>query len=227
MITLQSSINQMSDLDYFARPEVSNSDLTKLQNDLSHKVHFDPIDAYAFGSLIDAMITEPERIDWFLRTIESKPLYGERSEKEQRDWDHALKMNRAFKDNENAVRLLKGASFQKISVAKRDMNWNGVSFSLDCRCKWDWFGHISGDIKSTVATTQKQFLAACHYFGYFRSRAWYMDLENTDRDIIIGISKKNYKLFFIPITRGGELYELGKSQYLDLAMKYWVLRDKI
>ena len=208
---------------YFNRPEVSNSDLTKTKQALSTRDSFDPTDAYAFGTLIDAMITEPDRIDWWRKLIDGQPLYGIASEKSTQDFDTAKKMFRVFSDDKKAQAIIKNASFQKVSIRNRSFNWNSLEFNMDCRCKWDFFGNISGDIKSTVATTQKQFVAACHYFDYFRSRAWYMDLEDTTRDIIIGISKKNLKIFFVPIVRGDELYELGKQEYEELAFKHWVL----
>lgn len=176
--------------------------------------YINPDEAYAFGSLLDAMITEPHRVNFVYKTLDGQPA---------KDFDKAVRMAKAFHGNTTCNTILKGADFQKVSIARRSFDWQGLQFELDCRCKWDFFGNISGDIKSTAATSQKQFMAACHYFDYFRSRAWYMDIENTDRDLLIGISKVNYKIFLIPIVRGDDLYRLGKRQYTELAMKYWAI----
>ena len=208
-------------MDYFDRPEVSNSNLTALKRELNPPAFYhDPTDAYAFGTLIDAMITEPDRIDWVRKLIDGQPT---------KDFDKAYRMKREFDKNSTCTSLINGADFQRISISNMDIEhetWTGgrVKFNLDVRCKWDFFGHISGDLKSTTAISQKQFEAACRHFDYYRSRAWYMDIENTDRDIIIGISKVNYKIFFVPIVRDDENYLAGKQQYSELAFKWWALK---
>lgn len=202
---------------YFSRPEISNSDLTSLKNELNpNQFEVDPTEAYAFGSLLDAMITEPHRINWIDGTFDGEPV--------PITFDKAKKMMFAWMNSDRCQQMTKGADFQKVSIKNQDFTYNGITFNLDTRCKWDFFGHLSGDIKSTSAKTEKQFIAACHHFDYFRSRAWYMDIENTDRDIIIGISKVNYKIFMVPISRGDDLYNKGKSEYLELAFKLWALR---
>ncbi len=211
-------------MNYFDRPEVSNSNLTKFKEELSTTFRPEPFEAYAFGTLIDAMITEPDRVDIWRKLIDGLPLYGERTEKSDKDFDIAKKMYHEFTMNKTAMAIIKNADFQKVSIKRRSFNYAGIDFELDCRCKWDFFGHISGDIKSTVATTDKQFRAACLHFDYPRSRAWYMDLEDRDKDMIIGISKKNLKIFFVPIVKGDALYEIGRKQYEELAFKWWVLK---
>lgn len=201
---------------YYKRPEVSNSDLTALMYEISGVTLPDMTDVFAFGNLVDAMITEPDRIDWYRKLMDGQPV---------KEWDKAMKMYKAFNSDDRCKAIIKRSETQKISVGQREFNHLGIDFKLDCRCKWDFFGSISGDIKTTAATNQKQFEAACKYFHYPRSRAWYMDLENTPKDLIIGISKVNYKIFFLPIERGSELYNLGKEQYTELAFKWWMLKD--
>jgi hypothetical protein len=206
----------MTDKEYFSRPEVSNSTLSELKRQLSGREFDEPVEAYAFGSLLDAMITEPRRVNFIEKTFDGLPAAN---------FDVAKQMAKAFSKEDVSKSILKFSDFQKVSITRRQMEYNGVSFELDCRCKWDFFGHISGDIKSTAATSQKQFVAACHHFDYFRSRAWYMDIDNTKRDVIIGISKVNFKVFYVPIWRGDNLYELGRQQYTELAFKYWALQE--
>jgi hypothetical protein len=104
------------------------------------------------------------------------------------------------------------------------INYLGFPFTLPARCKWDLFMPAfgwGGDIKSTTATTQKQCEEAARFFDYPRSRAWYMDIAASEKDIIIFISKVNFQVFKIPIRRGDELYREGKEQYQELAFKYW------
>lgn len=48
---------------YYSRPEVSNSDLTELKNYLYPRAQYgDKEKAFKFGTLVDALITENERV---------------------------------------------------------------------------------------------------------------------------------------------------------------------
>ena len=101
-----------------------------------------------------------------------------------------------------------------------------LDFELGVRCKWDgWRPDLryGFDIKSTSATTQAQFEAAVKHFDYPRQRAWYMDIAKSDYDILIGISKVNYKIFKVFIRRGDSLYREGYEDYINLAFRYWLL----
>lgn len=210
---------------YFIRPEVSNSDLSWLK---SYWMPADQIadytDAYRFGNLIDAMITEPERVNFFLWTVD-EVVYS------KEEFERAERMKQSFYNDPLCRQLLRQAVMQKVS--SRDefpVEYNGFTFTLPVRCKWDLFCEafdMSGDIKSTTATTQKQFEEAVSYFDYDRQRAWYMDIENRNNDIIIGISKVNYKVFKVPIKRGDSLYNSGKEKYQDLAFRWWYLFHEI
>lgn len=203
---------------YFDIPAVSNSKLTELKLQLAGRDFMDLTEAFYFGSLFDAVTTEPYRIDPFLKTLDGIPV-------DIGKYELAKKMAKVLRANETVKDILsKNAQMQKVSIKDRELDWNGVKFDMRCKCKWDFFGAISGDIKTTAATTQKGFEDACEYLDYYRSRAWYMDIEGTNKDLIIGISKKNLKIFFLPIRRGDKYYEKGLSQYLDLAMRYWVLK---
>ena len=56
---------------YYQRSEVSNSDLTELKNLLYPRTQYgDKEKAFKFGSLIDAMITEPERVRYDKRMVD-------------------------------------------------------------------------------------------------------------------------------------------------------------
>lgn len=213
---------------YYNRPEVSNSDLTALKKLLYGGSNIDPTQAYAFGSLIDAMITENDKVDYYNRSLNGYEYTKE-------EFENAKKMKAAFCKDAFAKVIMERCSFQHISVNHGfNINYNGFDFQLDVRCKWDFIfpkgWRMGGDIKSTAAETQAQFEAACEYFDYFRSRAWYMDIEGTDKDLLIGISKVNHKIFKVNIDRNAaigskarNLYEKGKEEYQELAFKYWLL----
>lgn len=204
--------------DYFQLPYVSNSKLTELWLMLSGREMPDVREALAFGSLFDAILTEPHRINTYLKTLDGTPA---------KDFDKAIRMKSALLSDARVRDIFAKASFQKISIRQRDFNYAGIDFKLTCKCKWDFYGGLSGDIKTTAATTQKGFEAACEHLQYYRSRAWYMDIDETDKDLIIGVSKVNFKVFFIPIRRDDEKYIQGFNEYNELAFKYWMLNSII
>ena len=56
--------------DYFHLPYVSNSNLTELWLMLSGREMPDVSEALAFGSLFDAILTEPHRINLYQKTLD-------------------------------------------------------------------------------------------------------------------------------------------------------------
>ncbi len=204
---------------YFSRPEVSNSDLSDLKKILYGGDEFDPTEAYKFGTLIDCMLTEPEKVDFFSFTCS-----GEQYTPEQ--FSIAKKMKRAYYNDRLARHMLEGADTQKVMFRDMLIEYDGFEFTLPARCKWDiWMPKViwGGDIKSTTATSQKQFEAAAKYFDYDRQRAFYMDIAGSDQDMLIAISKVNFKIFKIPIRRGDDFFKSGQQKYKELAFKYWNL----
>jgi hypothetical protein len=204
---------------YYGRKEVSNSDLSWLKKQLYPTYMPDPTEAYKFGNLIDAMLTESDRVDFLQRTCDSDQFTIE-------DFDKAVNMKRAFMRDDTAKQLIEKADTQKIMVERMKLNYSGIEFELNTRCKWDiWRGDLNwgGDIKSTTATTQKQFEAAVKYFDYDRQRAWYMDIAGSKQDVLIAISKVNYKIFKVYINREGDLYKEGKAKYNELAFRWWLM----
>ncbi|MCK9629135.1 MAG: PD-(D/E)XK nuclease-like domain-containing protein [Bacteroidales bacterium] len=212
-------IEVANNIDYYSRSEVSNSDLSWLKQQLWPREMPDPTNAYRFGSLIDAMLTEPERVDYFNYLVGSVHYSKD-------DFELALRMKEAFYRDPVAYSLLSVSSGQ-VEMAKRaDLCFSDISFNLPVRCKWDLWAkalHHGGDIKSTTATSQSEFEAAAEYFDYDRQRAWYMDIAGAEKDILIGISKKNQKVFKIFITKESEFYKRGREKYQELAFRWWLL----
>jgi hypothetical protein len=209
-----------TDIDYFKRTEVSNSDLSKLKAYLTGSEQPEPVDAYRLGTLVDLFITEPEKVD-ALQLTAGGYIYT------QAEFDNVVKMKRAFMEDTQCRILYENAEFQTVMVNPGQwFEFGKLRYQLDTRCKWDlWnpYWKWGGDIKSTVATTEKEFIEACSYFDYDRQRAWYMDIAGSDRDIIIGISKKNHKVFRLGIKRGDAFYNSGKEKYEYLAFEYFKL----
>lgn len=211
------------DSDYYSRPEVSNSDLTALK-DLMHPrpVFGDRETAFRFGSIVDAIITEPGRVDFLRIEIDGKPVDTD-------EFLHAREMQRALRAEARRdaflAKVLETAATQCCMVNHGQQFQNGgFNFSLDTRCKWDWWldaPHFGGDLKTTAAATQAEFNDAVDFFDWDRSRAWYMDIANSNKDFIYAISKINCNIFKLFINRGDAIYTRGREKYEDLAFKYW------
>ena len=58
---------------YYDRSEISNSDLSELKRQLYGGMEIDPVHA-KFGNLIDHMITEPEKVDYFKLTCAGEQM---------------------------------------------------------------------------------------------------------------------------------------------------------
>lgn len=212
-------------LSYYDRPEVSNSDLTQLQNLLHPRLQYgDREAAFRFGSLVDALVTEPNRVNRYRFTVDDVQYTED-------EFEHATLMLRALRSEARRdaflAKVLETADTQRCMFNKRQQfQYGGFSFSLDTRCKWDWFltpYGFGGDLKTTFASTQKEFDEAVDFFDWDRSRAWYMDIARSDRDFIYGISKKNGCVFKKFINRDDAIYKRGREKYEELAFQYWCL----
>lgn len=210
---------------YYSRSEVSNSDLTELKNILHPRMQFgDKEAAFRFGNLVDAIITEPARVDYYRLTVDDEQ-YSEDEFRHAQEMQKSLRMearNDAF-----LAKVLECAETQRFMVNKaQQFSYCDFPFTLDTRCKWDWWiqvAHFGGDLKTTFATSQQQFDEAVDFFDWDRSRAWYMDIAHSDRDFIYAISKKNCKVFKKFIHRGDDIYKRGREKYEELAFQCWCL----
>lgn len=210
---------------YYLRKEVSNSDLTELKNFLYPRAQYgDKEKAFKFGTLIDAMITENDRVDYFKRTVDGVQYT-------QEDFELAEAMKKALRMEARKdaflAQVLEKSDTQKFMVNKNQLfEYGNFKYTLDTRCKWDWwlpsFG-FGGDLKSTFAESQKQFDEAIDFFDWDRSRAWYMDIAGSNQDFIYAISKKNCKIFKAFIRRGDDTYNRGREKYNELSFKWWML----
>lgn len=210
---------------YYERGEVSNSDLTELKNLLHPMPVFgDREAAFRFGSLVDAIITEPDRVNFYRYTVDDVQYSPQEFARATRLRDSLRAESRR---DPFLARVLDQASTQTVMVNKAQRFLYGdFPFELDTRCKWDWFLMdigFGGDLKTTFASSQQEFEQAIDFFDWDRSRAWYMDIAGSDRDFIYAVSKRTGQVFKKFIMRGDEIYNRGKEKYLELAFQYWCL----
>lgn len=211
--------------EYYNRREVSNSDLTELKNLLHPRMQYGNKEAaFRFGSLVDAIITEPDRVNIYRYTVDDVQYTKE-------DFELAFKMYKSLKAeairDRFLAKVLELSETQRFMVNKsQSFEYGSFPFTLDTRCKWDWFipnCNFGGDLKTTFATSQQQFEEAIDFFDWDRSRAWYMDIAGSERDFIYAISKKNCRIFKKHITRNDAIYRRGREKYEELAFQYWCL----
>ena len=210
---------------YYLRTEVSNSDLTELKNYLYPRTQYgDKEKAFKFGTLVDALITENERVHYSKRMVDDVTYSRE-------DFELGLAMREALRKearkDEFLRAVLSNSDTQKFMVNKSQrFLYGNFEYTLDTRCKWDWwlpsFG-FGGDLKTTFAESQNQFNEAIDFFDCDRSRAWYMYIAGSQQDFIYAISKKNLKIFKAFIRRDDDTYKRGKEKYDELAFKWWML----
>lgn len=211
---------------YYSRPEVSNSDLSALKN-LLHPVTMPPgakEAAFRFGNLVDAIVTEPDRVNYYRLTVDDEQYTDD-------EFRHAKEMYRSLRMSARRdpflAKVLAEAETQKVMANRaQGFEYGGFPFSLDTRCKWDWWlprFHFGGDLKTCAAASQKEFEEAIDFFDWDRSRAWYMDIAHSDCDFIYAISKRNCNVFTTRIRRDGPVYLRGRDKYSDLAFQYWCL----
>lgn len=209
---------------YFQRSEVSNSDLSWLKEKmLSPSELKDYRDAYRIGNLIDAMITENHKVDYLKRTW-TKESYTEE------EFEMCKAMKRSFMKDEFCKQFHSLCRGQVVFINNVKLSFEDYIFELVMRCKFDLWADFSGygaDVKSTTATTQRQFVEAIRYFDYDRQRVTYMKISGAKQDMLIGISKKNHKVFKVPITIGSDLWKSGSEKLSDLGFKWWYLFDNV
>ena len=171
---------------------------------------------------VDAIITEPARVDYYRLTVDDEQ-YTEDEFRHAQEMQKALRME--ARHDEFLFKVLGYAETQRFMVnTQQQFTYCGFPFSLDTRCKWDWWlGLFGGDLKTTFASTQQQFEEAIDFFDWDRSRAWYMDIAGSNRDFIYAISKKNCKVFKKFINRDDKVYNRGREKYEELAFQYWCL----
>lgn len=208
---------------YYNRTEVSNSDLTELKNMLYPRLQYgDKEKIFAFGSLVDALVTEPARVNRFQLMVDDVKYTED-------DFRLAMEMQKSLvresRRDEFLAYVLNNSDTQKFMVREREFEYCGLSYMLPTRCKWDWWlpkVGFGGDLKTTFAVSQSQFDEAVDFFDWDRSRAWYMDIAGSSRDFIYAVSKKNCKVFKKFIERGDRIYSRGREKYDELAFKYYL-----
>jgi hypothetical protein len=209
-------------MNYFEHPYCSNSDLTRLKNELSGADAMDTAAAFSFGTLVHAIILEPHRVDLIRRQVDGIQYSHE-------EIDTARKMKLSFLNDSFCRDLLSRSEVEKeMYHPGTSFEHNGIPFTLDTRRKYDGWISLTNwgwDLKSTTATSQAQFEAAISQFDYDRARVFYAAGPGAMQDCIIGVSKVNYKVFKIFMKHDDALWREGQRKCAELCYRYWALKS--
>ena len=117
---------------YYDRPEVSNSDLTALKELLHPRLQFgNREEAFRFGSLVDAIITEPARVNYYRLTVDDVQ-YTEEEFRHAREMYKALRME--ARDDGFLDYVLRNAGTQRfMDVAGSDHDFIYAISKKNCK----------------------------------------------------------------------------------------------
>lgn len=219
-------LHKLTTEEYFSLPYASNSGIKEASKLMAGRdVGYDPGSrALIFGSALDALLTDPTLMDsLILEEGEKKLLFP---------------MLRSVNNN-NIFNVLLRPEDDTVPVKKRTrttqavwveshlpIQFDGMEVTIPAKCKYDYWNqklYFGGDLKTTEARDQANFESAAKWFGYNQQAAWYMDITQSDRFIIIGVSKWNFKTFMITFKRDDEGYLEGKRKYTQCASEWWKL----
>lgn len=213
---------------YFARPEISNSNFKALKNaygvieDRTHLLK----DVFAFGSLVDAFLTEPWRAS-------QKELTLQVETGELVTFDHdvfllAKRLANKLKTDRVVSHLINTMIGQYVFARTISFNYEATDYEIKGRCKFDGYSKkfaTGVDYKTTACTSLSSFVESIEFFDYDQAGAFYMDLGRIDRFWIIGISKKNEQIFKYAIERNDATYKRGLEKYSKWAYNWITLID--
>lgn len=210
--------------DYRAHPYVSNSALTMLRREtLPVEQCNDLTQAFRMGNLVDAMITRHLSCDFVRKQADDIEYTDE-------EWQIGLQSKRVFMADPFCELL------HKSSIGQRDFYRedeygpeNFMKYRQGRKCLYDLWNPITGwgvDIKTTTAKTLTGFYEQIDYLDYDRARYWYMDVSGAKRDMIIGISKVNFKVFKIFIEHGDQMWQRGRDKAELLAFQMYMLKNQ-
>lgn len=205
---------------YFDHPFISNSQLSELDQQLSGTDAFNYVNALRMGTLVHALLLEPHTVDLICNRVQEY-LY---TKEEMRQ---ARLLAVYVKNNSLCRGLIKGCDKEvEVYAEQVPFEWNGISFTLNCRCKYDFKkSGVGGDFKTTTATSREQFIGEIERFSYHRARVFYSKVSGVTKDVIIGINKKCKGIFPVFMEPGTALWKEGEVLVNELAFKYWLIKE--
>ena len=193
-------LQNISPSEYFKLPRLSNSGLTEIKDMLIGRNIPPSQQAFRFGSLLDAMLTQRHNIE----------VSGASSEMMQM----VLAMSKAWRKYELSATYDLMPS-QVVHV--EDV------FGVEGKCMFDkQLGKVGLDFKTTAAIDLYGFEKTIQTFDYDRQAAWYMEVGGVDFFTFIAFSKKypHKEPIRLDVKRGDKLHGLGCKKI------EWILENR-
>ena len=188
---------------YRDHEDVANSDLKGLKAQTVGSPMPENLDRiFEFGTLSHHLILEPEKANYLDEDIEK-----------------ALEMKDTFFKDDFCRRFREHPGF----VAEQEFHRKGL-MGINAKCRMD--GAIASredilEFKSLAITTESAFEEAIYHFDYEMGAAWYLDVSQYKRLLIVAISKKKTdRLFKMVIDRDHDAYKSGLAKYTEWTSKW-------
>ena len=204
---------------------ISNSRLSEVKRELIGGFRPKNLqEAYRLGLLTDSLITQIETTNSEFHFIEDEGTPGEIITYSEEEFARATLMKNAYDSDPQVQQMFEGAKTQHIITKEKfPVSIGNETVYIKACCKFDLYLKrlIGGDIKTTACRTEKAFFKVIDVLDYDRQGAFYMDLANLDKFMIIGLSKKSnrqgkHMVFKFAIKRGSDAYNRGKEKYQKL-----------
>lgn len=211
---------------YHNRKYISNSDLGELRRLMRGEPSLDRKKYFGFGNLVDAMLSEPKLLTPHLLMF--KDHKGEQTFT-QEEWDKAEEIVHEARKDPWVQHALQGELQAESYVEEHEFEWQGIRETLPMRCKYDSLmsmDAMAADFKTTIAANMQGLKNSLERFDNDRQAALYMDLNNLNRFIFIGLGKtrsrstKRYPIIHFVVKRGDDFYRQGLAKYTYLAYRY-------
>lgn len=196
---MQAVLSPPQPFDYYSVKRISNSDLDLARHLIMGTPHYKPQAALRFGQALHEAVLEPHKF-----TPQQYP-----------DVDAQLLSQciQSLKAQPCCGRLLEGKREQEVY-------WTEFYSQVECKSKLDVLNRDTViDLKTTNARCQSEFEQNALRFEYDRQLAFYADSVCASKMILVGISKKNGKVFYLETTARSSFAEMGRAKYRFILLK--------
>lgn len=239
-------LGNIRDEDYFARTEISNSDLSMIDLSYAHyleKERKHVTEAMTFGKAFDQYLLRPSEFhlnfviapeDMDRRTAAGKQTYRDlinsgRTVLTVKDWTNLNIM----KDNVNSHPIASNI----IKNSENEGSFTGIIEGVEVRCKVDLINqNYLFDVKTCQSARASEFKKDVANRNYHRQMAFYLEILRQNMEGIKGAGlipvEKPSDSNFIPKNCGVNVFwvtqddlDQGKFEFLKLVDKYKTYRD--
>lgn len=199
-------IHDMPAAEYHARPELSNSGMSKLKRSPAHFDHYikngsESTDAMDFGAMFHMFVLEPAK---FLAVYEDTGCDNKRTsayKKAAKEIEEAGKVPLENKTISQLDGMFKSMLRNDSPIKAKNEVETSVFYhdnEVDCKCRIDWMGEIDGqiaiiDLKTTNDASPQGFRDSVYNYGYHRQQAHYQrpfELFDTPRRFLFWAIEK-------------------------------------